>query len=585
MSEIVVYEDTPFAEYIQEIEGSEYVVSQEQSRSPTLLNNLRAIAYDYWTNYSMGKDFATSHLPRAEQLAFTEEFKYVIVTSSLLNERMSVRSKSIGRANDTTKPDISKVSQIWDVAGYALSMLLLIGANRKTVQHWQSFGQVAPVAVTSTISLSATFMVYRNIRRMSLRQTHSTALGHIKQLIRQCRLLDSKVNRIINMIQEIELVSRGYRITKPLSPISRIEQNSKIRRCEETRKKLYILLSRAILKFDESIVALTPLVDDSTVLHLYDLYYAHSDVETYASYREPAIIDQHEDKFTLEHLKHTCLSMHLRRRQFLVHLLSLRAVNTSRKVPNHTYRREWVQIQQEIGNLAEEVENIALESTDILNELLYKSTSDESQQERNTKHQSETNSFMRQLDALQLQLRTLQAKMFLCQEDAAKVRQDGDEESSEQLKQQFASMAKDLDLMMKEWEQGQQALHQMLSPEEVQTITQPDHTMNKGSSANIDDVTNDGSIAIEKLNIIGSDEHFDQLPAPSRAQVFETVAEMGPTNLPKSKLSRAERIRQVKEQREVEAKVRSEKADSQKMVHELKDVLGRRLADLDLDQE
>lgn len=279
---------------------------------------------------------------------------------------------------------------------------------------------------------------------MSLRQTHSTALDHIKQLIRQCRLLDSKVNRIINMIQEIELVSRGYRITKPLSPISRIEQNSKIRRCEETRKKLYILLSRAILKFDESIAALTPLVDNSTLLHLYDLYYAHSDVETYVGYREPAIIDQHEDRFTLEHLKHTCLSMHLRRRQFLVHLLSLRAVNTGRKAANHIYRREWVQIQQEVGNLAEEVENIALESTDILNELLCKcssmksanvvritdkqlpcldkATSDENQQERNTKHQSETNSFMRQLDALQLQLRTLQAKMFLCQEDAAKVR-------------------------------------------------------------------------------------------------------------------------------------------------------------------
>lgn len=76
MSEIVVYEDTPFADYIQgtlnditnrrfmfrfsticviEIEGSEYVVSQEQSRSSTLLNNFRALAYDFWTNYSLGK--------------------------------------------------------------------------------------------------------------------------------------------------------------------------------------------------------------------------------------------------------------------------------------------------------------------------------------------------------------------------------------------------------------------------------------------------------------------------------------------------------------------------------------------------
>lgn len=145
-------------------------------------------------------------------------------------------------------------------------------------------------------------------------------------------------------------------------------------------------------------------------------------------------------------------------------------------------------------------------------------------------------------------------------------------------------MAQDLDLMMKEWEQGQQALQQMLDSAEVQAITHPAYTMDNDSSINIDNAINDDSITIEKLNIIGSDEHFDQLPAPSRAQVFETVAEMGSTNMPKSKLSRAERIRQVKEQREMEAKVRSEKADSQKMVHELKDVLGRRLADLELDQ-
>ncbi|KAM3586319.1 hypothetical protein VKS41_002841 [Umbelopsis sp. WA50703] len=386
------------------------------------------------------------------------------------------------------------------------------------------------------------------------------------------------------MIQEIELVSRGYRITTPLSPISRIEQNSKVRRCQETRKKLYILLSRAILKLDNSIVAVTPLVDDSTVLHLYDLYYAHSDVEPLEGYSEPAIIDQHEDRFSLEHLKQTFLAMHFRRRQFLVHILSLRAVNTNRCTPDYVYRREWMQVQHEVGSLAEEVENIALESTDILNELLYKDTTDETQQESHNKQQSETNSFMRQLDALQLQLRTLQAKMILCQEDAVKVRNDGDEESSEQLKQQFASMAQDFDLMMKEWEQGQQALQQMLSPPEVQNNPQPAYTMENDSSDN-NEAKNDGSTTIEGLDIIGSDEHFDHLPAPSRAQVFETVAEMGTAGLPKKKLNRSERIRQVKEQREKEVKARSEKADSQKMVHELKDVLGRRLADLELEQK
>jgi predicted ester cyclase len=64
--------------------------------------------------------------------------------------------------------------------------------------------------------------------------------------------------------------------------------------------------------------------------------------------------------------------MHLRRREFLIHILALRIVNTGKPVSETTYRQELEQVQQEIGHLAQEIENIVLESTDILNDVLCK---------------------------------------------------------------------------------------------------------------------------------------------------------------------------------------------------------------------
>lgn len=177
------------------------------------------------------------------------------------------------------------------------------------------------------------------------------------------------------MIQEIELVSRGYRITTPLAPISRIEQNSKHRRCQEARKKLYILLNRAIFKLNCSIAKVSPTVDISTVLHLYDLYNAHPQIDPSSqSGPQSSTIEMEDDenKLSLEFLKQTCLVMHLRRREFLIQMLALRTLNMGSEPSDSVYRHEWIQVQKEIGHLGQEVENIALESTDILNDMLCK---------------------------------------------------------------------------------------------------------------------------------------------------------------------------------------------------------------------
>ncbi|KAH8556291.1 hypothetical protein BGW37DRAFT_471852 [Umbelopsis sp. PMI_123] len=585
MHDIVVYEDSPFAEYLQEIDVSEDLVASVTTNPPvTIYDRFRTLANDYWNNHSLIKDFIVTRLPRAAEMAFTEEFKYLIVTSSLLNESVSVRSKSVARSNEPPPSSLSDHTERWNAAAYGLGILIMIGANRASVNHLPGIRRTLHTTITSSLSMAATFMMYRNMKRQSLRHCHTITLKNLSHLIKQCRALDSRINRILNMIQEIELVSRGYRITTPLVPISRIEQNSKHRRCQEARKKLYILLNRAIFKFNCSIANVASMVDVSTVLHLCDLYNAHPEIDLRIQAESQSSMIQVEDvsKLSLEFLKQICLNMHLRRREFLIQMLALRILTLGKLSSDKVYRQEWDKVQKEIGHLTQEIENIALESADILNEMLYTVDSEErSHENKVTKRQGEADAFMQRLSSLQQQLRTLQAKMFLCHEDAQRFNRDGSSEDNTQLTQQFMSMSQDFDLMLKEWQQGQEALRKMLHP--TDTHNEMVEEIADGSLQELevlDKATADDDVG----PVLGSEEQFD-LPAASRAQVFETVAELVNTEKARSKLSRAQRIAQAKEQREMDARIREEKADSQKMVYELKDVLGRRLADLELEKE
>ncbi|KAG2188848.1 hypothetical protein INT44_003988 [Umbelopsis vinacea] len=583
MHDIVVYEDSPFAEYLQEIDVSEdMVASVSTGTSTTMYDKIRSLANDYWESHSLIKDFISTRLPRAAEIAFTEEFKYLIVTSSLLNDNISVRSKSVVRMNEPSTSSMSEHVERWNAAAYGIGALVMVGANRTFANHLPNMRRTLHTTITSSLSAAATFMMYRNLKRQSLRQCHAITLKQLSHLIKQCRVLDSRTNRVLNMIQEIELVSRGYRITTPLAPISRIEQNSKHRRCQEARKKLYILLNRAIFKLNCSIANVAPMVDTSTVLHLYDLYNAHPQLDPHSQAGPQTSMTQVEDvsKLSLEFLKQACLTMHVRRREFLVQMLALRILNTGKSPSESVYRQEWIQVQKEISHLAQEVENIALESTDILNDMLYSGDSEESNQtSKVTKHQGDADVFIQRLSSLQQQLRTLQAKMYLCHEDAQKFEKDDSSDRNAQLTQQFMSMSQDFELMMKEWQQGQEALRLMLQPIDTPTAEKADERPLKELEI-LERMTDEGEVG----PVIGSEEQFD-LPHASRAQVFETVAELVNTEKARSKLSRAQRIAQAKEQREVDARAKEDKADSQKMVYELKDVLGRRLADLEMDNE
>ena len=74
------------------------------------------------------------------------------------------------------------------------------------------------------------------------------------------------------VIQEIELVSRGYRLSTPLAPISRIEQASKTRRCNLVRAQLVEALAKSGALFQKSTETLQSHIDLKRLSTLLDMY-------------------------------------------------------------------------------------------------------------------------------------------------------------------------------------------------------------------------------------------------------------------------------------------------------------------------
>jgi hypothetical protein len=127
------------------------------------------------------------------------------------------------------------------------------------------------------------------------------------------------VHRVLITIQEIELVSRGYRLSTPLSPISRIEQNPKNkerRKCIYLRNKLAGTLRRMFILFEEGIIDLVDVRDKKNVGTLYDMY----NVDTIASL---SAVMEEDDGYTLDQLKQLNHIMHSKRRECMVNLLAL----------------------------------------------------------------------------------------------------------------------------------------------------------------------------------------------------------------------------------------------------------------------
>lgn len=279
--EAVVFQDSPLAEYLEGEGGhdSEWVDAEDKgnvdsaSSSPSFaprgkptarLKFRQRLPTPLRLHIPQSSAIAAIHntcsravnsrLGRVDNAKFLEQFRYIIVASHLLSE-----TSYLGSSRDVPLPlpDAPQVGA-FTLAGAAATATLafaiawLIHLTRGGVAKGRTLVFFGTLAVLGLVT-------YAYVRRQWLQYVRQQALAETSEFVAKSQEFDAVATAALNLIQEVELVSRGYRLSTPLPPISRIEDRHQTRRCGRLRKALRLCFADIFPRYAQAYSILKPL--------------------------------------------------------------------------------------------------------------------------------------------------------------------------------------------------------------------------------------------------------------------------------------------------------------------------------------
>lgn len=454
---------------------------------------------------------------------------------------------------------------------------------------------------------------YAFARRQWLKFLRHQAVQAANAFIGNAKGFDSVVSASVLFIQEVELVSRGYRMSvlpilpqdapmltacrsTPLPPISRLEESAQVRRCLRLRRTVSECLYTLLEKYVQAQRGIRALADSANLDKYYDIYEVTPGIIRDAE--ETLAERDADDQYSLRSLRALFARTHGIRKSILCCLLALKADGTGADIAT------WSAAVEEMCNLATVTGNQMMRIRNILDEqdrmfcqrevvvpcglttLLGDVAPPPLQSPANPGRET-LRAQLQRLNSLTQGIRALHAKMYLMREESdASMDQDGSEKDiGAALMAQYESIGADIRGLLEEWEAGKTALLQAieqssssnrssLTSSELRSPLSPASSFG-GTTA----VDGSPSAALRALN--GETPpahltiHFDSATVdPVEEEIFEAVA--SPSSRKRSSLSREERIARMKEERAKQAAARERAETSTHMLRELETVIKHR---------
>lgn len=161
-----------------------------------------------------------SRLGWAENGRFLERFRYTIIASQLLND---VPNPGVYKRQTTikgTENDLASLTQAERTVAFSwVGILVTAAAAFVTVWsiHWArstaaSTSRIWPLILAPVMGLITCSILYMYFRRQWLQWIRTEAVESASTLVAGSQDLDAAVAASMNLIQEVELVCRGYRM-------------------------------------------------------------------------------------------------------------------------------------------------------------------------------------------------------------------------------------------------------------------------------------------------------------------------------------------------------------------------------------
>ncbi|KTW29258.1 hypothetical protein T552_01213 [Pneumocystis carinii B80] len=612
MAETVIFKNTPLGDYIKDIKQGDDVESKiksifqsyytSQVRQRSRKRRYLSSEMKYFSDksyslvvkvYSLFSEFLSIYLSETEKSQFIERFRYIICTSQLLNENIS---PSLYQPQQTSINDkksknilfgiIADDSLYWSISGIFIVVLALV-TSWKLKSNIYGINRGVGYFFVFIISIIVAVFLYIYHFRIYSKYIQKRAIFFMKRFVDTSQHFDITINKTLSLIQEVELISRGYLLSSPLPPITRIEANSQSRRCKMLRLLLSTLLSQVFLSYNRTFSLLQTFYSKrefDTLQIMYNLPNSQ-DLDSLPSYFK----EDHSDG--LPYLKALFYTIHEKRRQCLVSLLSMSTSSLKNISSWGCIIDQLKSLSDLMSNFGNEIEE-SLENNERISEL---SASKTKTNGKNIKW----NDYTRNIGVLLQVLRRFQAKLYILKEETNCLMQgDIDENIKDDFLCYYDSLKDDLKVLMEKWESGRNYLLKICvesdsqTPKDLQSNSQKTEDSNPtfrkslklDSNSSIDEsrnnkalseITNDWEISSPYSQCLQSSEETS-LSTNEKEVVFETVSNNSELDIQLQKPTRAERIERIKKEREKHLKIKKDREIGMKVVSELKDVLGKR---------
>lgn len=526
-----------------------------------------------------------------------EHFRYILVASQLLHEQFGSNNGKRMSSAPSLGGSGAQLDEFRATATSVTGALLTATTSFATVWliHWSraqpGVNRGRALVVICGFLLLA-ILLYSYARRQWLHYLRQNAVVAASNLVTNLQAIDASTSAGLSLVQEVELVSRGYRLSTPLPPITRLDEKGPGRRCARLRRTLRNAFAENIppfLQACESLREYIPQDDLEKYLEVYDI--------TYQDIQEAQLsfsTVEFEDKDSLKTLRILQARLGTLRQVLLCSLLSLEAEGG----PADFAR--WRVAVDAMDSLA----RLTGENAEQINQLLaaeetFNLPTPVTPHLRNKDPEREKfRGQIRKLGTLSTGIRGLQAKLQILREESTKVLEESNldpedggashlQDLAPGLMTQYDSIGADLRSLVQAWEAGKASLALGLDRRESRRISQASSGLRSpvpslGGLTAVDEMLGSPSDALRALN--GELSNGDNssggsasgaspsVGSTSDEEVFEAIA------MPRQRqsLTREERMARLKEESARMASFRERREQGLSMMKELESVIHSR---------
>ncbi|TVY82737.1 Inheritance of peroxisomes protein [Lachnellula suecica] len=592
--EAVVFEDSPLADYLQG-EGGENSsgISAHGQESPGSLSpsfaprgkpkarlkfrhklppplrlaipqkNAVAIIHHTCSNA------VNSRLGRADNARFLERFRYIIVASQLLNAHTYLGQAGHGQSRDAALPP-PEIPQLGALTPTGVILTASCAFLLAWLVHWTRGGKSSSlgkgrVVIFLAIVVLLAIVMYAYMRRQWLQYLRQQSLSEISEFVAKSQEFDGSAAGALSLVQEVELVSRGYRISTPLPPVSRLDDRSQNRRCARLRKQLRLCFAGIIPRYLQAYETLKPYTEEMDIEKYYDIYdISDTDfTEALLGYSE----SEFEDPDSVRVLKILASRFFMGRKMILCCLMALEAhggkpdfLHWSTAVDEiHSVTTCTTEAEERLHRILSEEENFAIPPTPKM---------------PLSPNRERWRAQLRKLNSLSSGIRGLQAKLHLLREESDRSLNETEDvsELGTNLMVQYESVGVDLKALMQEWEDGKNALASNIDRNERRISSLSGMLSPTTSLGGLTAVEEGG--ALDALKTLNGDRSSMELSSSDAEEIFEAIAI--PRQRQRSTLTREERITKMKEDRVKRESLKDKSEANTRMLRELESVINMR---------